>query len=235
MPEYLLIFIRSFLSFVVLFAMTRLVGKRQIAQLSFFDYVVGISIGSIAASVSVDPNIKLINGMVGLLVWAVLPMTIFYFNLKSYKFRGISNGSPSVVIKDGRILERNLKKERISVDELMLLLRKKNIFKLADVEFAILETNGELSVMRKPNSQVEEEDSRTVTSKILEMVKQEEGLQIVVKNGDVVDETLERLGLDRQWLLEELKKRGVHDIKGVFLAQLQEDGQLYIDFYEDQQ
>jgi uncharacterized membrane protein YcaP (DUF421 family) len=230
MPEYLLILIRSFLSFVVLFAMTRLVGKRQIAQLSFFDYVVGISIGSIAASVSVDPNIKLMNGMVGLLVWAILPMTIFYFNLKSYKFRGLSNGSPSVVIKDGRILERNLKKERISVDELMLLLRKKNIFKLSEVEFAILETNGELSVMKKCDSQ--DKNSRSVTSKILKMMKEES--RIVVKNGVVVDEVLEMNGYDRQWLLAELKKRGVQDVKDVFLAQLQEDGKLYIDFYEDQ-
>ncbi|XEC93458.1 DUF421 domain-containing protein [Paenibacillus tarimensis] len=228
MPEYILIFIRALFSFLVLLLMTRLMGKVQLSQLTFFDYVVGISIGSIAASLSIDQNIELLNGVIGILIWGLLPILISVINLKSYRFRQLTEGQPTVIIENGNILERNMKKERINVDELMLLLREKNAFKLSEVEFAVFETNGKLSVMKKTTPSALPPNPLNVTA------EQEHDPRLVIMDGSVMEQTLRDMGYTKEWLLGEVKKQGANDYSDVFFAQLTSDGALYVDLYRDQ-
>lgn len=227
MPEYILILFRSLLAFAFLFALTRLMGKKQVSQLTLFDYIVGITIGNIAASMAVDQGIKMLNAGIGLVVWGVLPILISLVGLKSHNLRRFFDGHPRDLIRDGKILENNLRKERMNTSDLMLSLRNKNAFNLTDVEFAVLETNGQLSVMKKA-------DAQPLTPKSFGLqVTDETDPRLVILDGKVMEKTLADLGYPKEWLLEELNKQGVSSVKEVYLAQIDSQGKLHADRYKD--
>ncbi|GGJ67807.1 DUF421 domain-containing protein [Virgibacillus salexigens] len=227
MPELILILIRSITAFLLLFLMTRIMGKKQISQLTFFDYCVGITIGSIAATMSVDQNVKALNGMMSLFVWGLFPILLAYFGMKSNAFSNLTDGKPTILIKNGEILEDNMKKILLNLNELMLLLREKNVFTVSDVEMAVLETNGELSVMLKT-------DKQPVTSKMLGIqVEQEHSPNILIMDGNIMSKSMEKLGYTDEWLLGEVQKQGANEISDVFMAQIDSHGQLYVDLYEE--
>ncbi|MDY0407901.1 DUF421 domain-containing protein [Virgibacillus soli] len=227
MPELVLILIRSIASFLLLLIMTRIMGKKQLSQLTFFDYCVGITIGSIAASMSVDQNIKIANGLVSLLIWGLFPLALAFTGLKSRKFLRMTDGRPAIVIKNGKILEKSMKKNQLAIDELMMLLREKSVFKVTDVEMAVLETNGELSIMKKA-------DQQPVTPKVLGMVVQQESSpSLLIVDGHVLEKNLSRLGYTKNWLETEIKNQGANSVQEVFLAQVDANGKLYVDVYND--
>ncbi|HET7629629.1 MAG TPA: DUF421 domain-containing protein [Bacillales bacterium] len=227
MPEAVLILIRSVLSFVVLLALTRIMGKQQLSQLTFFDYIVGITIGSIAASMSVDQNIQISNGFVALVIWGFFPVAMAWVSYKSYKFRRFTDGKPQILVKNGRVQDESLRSSMMSVDELMLLLREKNVFNLSDVEFAVMETNGDLSVMKKTETQ-------PVTPKVLGMSAKPEGQpQIVIIDGKLIESSLNHTRLTRKKLLEEVKRQGASGFEDVFVAQVDSRGNVYVDLYDD--
>lgn len=227
MPELILILLRSIVAFLMLFIMTRTMGKKQISQLTFFDYCVGITIGSIAATMSVDQNVKALNGIVSLFVWGTFPILLAYFSMKSNAFSNLTDGKPTILIRNGKILEDALKKNLMNLNELMLLLREKDIFTVSDVEMAVLETNGGLSIMLKT-------DKQPVTAKMLNIaVEQEHSPSILIMDGKVMKKSMEKLGHTSDWLLAEVQKQGANKIEDVFFAQVDSHGQLYIDLYED--
>lgn len=226
MSETMLILIRSIISFIVLLLLTRLMGKKQISQMTFFDYVVGITIGSIAASMSIDQNIMLANGLIGLAIWGLIPILISIVSLKSNIFRTLTDGSPTVLVENGKILENNLAKEELAIDQLLLLLRQKNAFKLSDVEFAVLENDGQLSVLKKSSAQ-------PVTPSTLGIkVEQEKEPRLVIADGTVMELTLQEMGYTKAWLLDEIRKQGASGFSDVFLGQLEASGKVYVDLYE---
>ncbi len=147
------IVVKSLVATVVLFVLARLMGKKLISQLTFFDYTVGISIGSIAAAVSVDQRISIENGIVSMLVWAMFPIMLSIISAHSIIARKILDGTPMILIQKGMIIEKNLKKSKLTINDLLEELRLKDIFNITDVEFATLETNGELSVLKAAPSQ----------------------------------------------------------------------------------
>lgn len=227
MPELIVIVIRSLISFIVLLLLTRLMGKRQVSQLTFFDYIVGITIGSIAAEMSFDQNVRIINGITSLLIWGLIPFILAIISLKSRTFQQLIDGKPTIIIKNGEILEKSMKKVFLSIDELMLLLREKNIFKISDVEIAILETNGQLSVLKKTSQQ-------PVTPQMLKMVlKQEKAPTLLIVDGQILYKNLATLGYTEEWLMKEIRKQGATNTDEVFLAQVSSDGELFVDLYED--
>ncbi|MCU9602150.1 YetF domain-containing protein [Pallidibacillus thermolactis] len=227
MPELIVIVIRSLISFIVLLLLTRLMGKRQVSQLTFFDYIVGITIGSIAAEMSFDQNVRIINGITSLLIWGLIPFILAIISLKSRIFQQLIDGKPTIIIKNGEILEKSMKKVFLSIDELMLLLREKNIFKISDVEIAILETNGQLSVLKKTSQQ-------PVTPQMLKMVlKQEKAPTLLIVDGQILYKNLATLGYSEEWLMKEIRKQGATNTNEVFLAQVSSDGELFVDLYED--
>lgn len=229
MPEYLLIIIRSIIAFFLLLALTRIMGKKQMSQLTFFDYIVGITIGSIAATMSVDKNIRISNGVISLIIWGSLPILLGYIGLKSRTILHLTDGTPSIIIKNGQVLEQEMKKNQLSIDELMMLLREKGVFKLDDIEMAVFETNGELSILKKT-------DADFITPSILGLkVKKEGAPTILIVDGHILLENLNALKLDKQWLLKEIKKQGAYDEKDVFLAQIDANKQLFVDLFRDKQ
>ncbi|MNO50556.1 hypothetical protein D3C76_409350 [compost metagenome] len=227
MPDWLEIALRTLLAMGVLFVLTKILGKRQVSQLSLFEYITGITIGSIAAYVSLDLETNWYLGLVAMTVWTVVSLGIEFLQLKSKTARDLFDGKATVLIKEGKIMEDNLKKERITSDELMEQLRKKNVFKAADVEFAVMEPSGDISVLLTKENQ-------PLTPKHLGVnVGPEQEPQTVIMDGKIMDEPLATIGLNRQWLDTELEKLGV-SIDNVYLGQVDSYGQLYVDLFDDQ-
>ncbi|MGO4786392.1 DUF421 domain-containing protein [Paenibacillus sp. 2KB_20] len=227
MAQWLEIVLRTLCAVVVLFLMTKVLGKRQVSQLSFFEYLTGITIGSLAAYISLDLEANWYLGLIGLGVWVGCSLLIEFLQLKSKKARDFIDFKATVLIKDGKILEGNLKKERLTTDELMEQLRKKDVFQVADVEFAIMESSGEINILQT-------RENLPLTPKDLGIqVAPEKVAQVVVMDGKVMDEPLRVAGFNQGWLVEELDKQGAK-IKDVFLAQVDAYGQLTIDLYDDQ-
>ncbi|MBK5470127.1 MULTISPECIES: DUF421 domain-containing protein [Bacillus] len=226
LPEWTLVILRSVFILIILFAITKWLGKRQISQLSFFEYIAGMTIGDIAAQVSTGLDSKFFHGVFAILIFAVVPFFTGILSLKNKTARDFFEGKSTVLIKDGKILEDNLKKEKYTSDELLELLRGKNAFSVADVEFAVLEPSGELNVLLK-------KDRQPLTAKDISLkVPNEKEPQTVIMDGNVLDEPLSASGHNRAWLHAELEKLGVA-IENVFLGQVDSYGQLTIDIYND--
>ncbi|SFI61542.1 DUF421 domain-containing protein [Thermoflavimicrobium dichotomicum] len=227
MPDWLQIILRTFIAVTSLFIATKFLGKRQVSQLSFFEYITGISIGSIVAYTSLELQQKWYLGVVSLAVWVAIAFGMEMIQLKSKRLRTLIDGKETVLIKHGKILEENLKKERLTTDELLEQLRKKNVFLVSDVEFAMIEPSGDINVLLKKENQ-------PLTPKHLGIkVGPEEEPQAVIMDGKILDEPLTKLGLNRDWLKTELEKIGVTS-ENVFLGQVDSYGQLYVDLYDDQ-
>jgi uncharacterized membrane protein YcaP (DUF421 family) len=222
MPFWLQVILRTLLTIIVLLIFTRLIGKRQITQLTYFEYITGITLGSLAAYASLDDSIHWAIPLLALSVWVGVSLLQEFLVIKSKAARELIEGKGTVFIKDGKILEDNLKKERYSSDELLNQLRQKNAFRVADVEFAVLETSGNLSVMMKPENQP------ITASKLGIKVANTPEPQTVIMDGKIMDEPLATAGFSRAWLHTELEKIGV-TVENVYLAQVDGYGQLYID------
>lgn len=218
---------RTLLAVIVLFILTKILGKRQLGELSYFEYITGISIGSIAAYVSLDLDAIWYYGIVAMVVWTAVVYGLEFVSLKSKIARDIVDGKGVVLIKDGKVMEDNVTKVHLTIDDLLQQLREKNAFKVADVEFAVLEADGKLNVLFNKENQ-------PLTPKHLGIkVAPEQEPQTVIIDGKIMDEPLATLGLNRHWLNTELKKIGI-SIENVFLGQVDSYGQLTVDCFDDQ-
>lgn len=226
MPDWLEVGLRTEFAIITLFVLTRLLGKRQVSQLSLFEYINGISLGGLAVYISLHREAKWYLGFVSLSVWILMSLGIEYLQLKSKTARNWIDSKETIVIKNGKILENNLKKERITSDELLEQLRKKNIFKTSDVEFAIIEPNGEI------NALVKNEHQPLTAAHLGIKVKPEQEPQTVIMDGVIMDEPLARTGMNREWLHTELEKLGV-TIENVFLGQVDSYGEFHADLFDD--
>ncbi|WP_040208741.1 DUF421 domain-containing protein [Neobacillus jeddahensis] len=226
MPDWIIIIGRSFIFLLLLFITTKILGKKQISELSLFEYIAGITIGSIAGEVVTGLEANFVHGAIAMIVFGVITFLVDYISIKSKKFSDFAEGKGTVVIKDGKILENNLKKEKYTIDELSALLRQKDIFKIADVEFAVLEPRGNLSTLLK-------RENRPLTPKDLQMkMPSEKEPQTIIMDGNIVDEPLRNAGKGRGWLYTELEKLGV-TLDNVFLGQVDSYGELTVDLYDD--
>jgi uncharacterized membrane protein YcaP (DUF421 family) len=218
--------VRSFSIIIGLFIITKLLGKKQLSKLSFFEYIVGITVGDIAGTLSMDPELQLKNGITSILIWSLFPLVTSQISLRSKKFRDVIEGNATVFVSDGKILEQNLKKEKYSIDEFLEQLRKKNIFSIHEIEFAALESNGDLSVLLKKENQA------VTYGDLFPDRPQLKEPQTVVMDGDILDEPLANIGMNRSWLQAELEKQNVL-IENVFLAQVDSLGNVSLDLYND--
>lgn len=226
MPLWLEVIVRTLVSAVVLFVLTRLLGKRQISQLSFFEYITGITIGSITAYLSVDVDNHWSLGLIAMGVWFLVSLGIEYLQIKSMKAREWIDSKSTVLIKGGKILEENLKKEKLTNDELLEQLRKKSIFQTAQVEFAVIEPDGQINALLKKEYQ-----PLTPAGLGIKVAPEQEPQTIII-DGKIMDEPLATSGFTRQWMHTELEKLGV-SLDNVNLAQVDSYGQLYVDLYDD--
>jgi len=225
--EGLVVLVRSIISFFTLLIFAKVLGKEQISQLTFFDYVLGITIGSIAASLTTDLSSRAWPHWIGLLCWAGLGYLMEWISMKWRYAAKYIEGEPTVIIMNGKILENTLKKMKYRVSDVLVLLRNKEIFDVSEVDFAIIEPNGQLSVLKKP-------ENEPLTAKDMNIKKQKKGISTeIIYDGILFEENLRQLKKDKAWLMKELKKKGISQISEVFLATLNEEGTLYIDKYED--
>ncbi|MFC5650658.1 DUF421 domain-containing protein [Paenibacillus solisilvae] len=227
MPDWFEIALRTLFAVVFLFLLTKLLGKRQVTQLSLFEYITGITIGNLAAFLSTDLDSHWSLGMIALGVWALFSLGIEFVQLKSKRARDFLDGKATVLIKDGQIQEANLKKERMTSDDLLEQLRKKDVFRMADVEFALMETSGDLNILLKKENQPLTASDLGIT------VGVEQVSQAVIMDGKIMDEPLAAIKQDRTWLEGELKKLNL-TADQVYLGQVDTYGQLSVDLYNDQ-
>ncbi|MBT2755467.1 DUF421 domain-containing protein [Mesobacillus foraminis] len=218
--------LRAIIFLVMLFLITKLVGKKQLAELSFFEYVSGITIGSIAGEVIMGLERNIWHGINAILIFGIATYLVDAISIKSKKFRDLVEGKAAVLIEDGKILEDNLKKEKYTIDELNALLRQKNVFKAADVEFAVLEANGDLSVLLK-------KEHRPLTPKDLNMnLPREREAITVIMDGIILKNALEKTGKTRSWLEKELRSKGT-EVDKVFFAQVDSSDTITFDLFND--
>ena len=227
MDETIVSIVRSVIAFVSLLIFTRLLGKQQVGQLTAFEYVAGITIGSAASSLSVDLSIKPFPQWIALLTWVILVWGLQKLSLKHRWAAKVMDDQPTIVIQDGKILEQNLKILRYRYDELLSQLRDKGIFDITQVAFALLEPDGKLSVLKKP-------EYEPVTPSDLQMVPKKNGLMIeVIIDGIIIQQNLANVNKTEQWLLQQIQAQGIQDFKEISFAVILPNGQLYIDRFKD--
>lgn len=227
MSEGLIVLVRAVIAFFTLLIFTKILGKQQISQLTFFDYVLGITIGSIAASLTTDLSSRAWPHWVGLLVWSLLGYLMEYITMKWRYAAKYIEGEPAIVIMNGKIMEDVLRKMKYRVSDILEQLRNKDIFDLSEVDFAIIEPNGQISVLKKPEYQ-------PLTPKDMNIQTSFKGISTeLIYDGILIEENLRQLEKDKKWLLRQLKQQGIHDVSEVFLATLDPSGSLYIDKYKD--
>ncbi len=216
-----IVMIRTIILYVLVFFVMRMMGKRQIGQLQPYELAVAIMISALAAIPMEDISIPLINSMVPILLLMIMQVLV---SLASLKFRGARAylcGKPSIVINNGKIEEAELRNLRVNLNDLLEQLRLGGYPNIADVEFGIMETNGQLSIV--PKSQ-----KRPLQPEDLKVPTPYEGLcQTLVVDGQIDYENLEQVGLSEGWLRQELAKFGITRIKDVLLASLDTQGRLY--------
>jgi len=197
--------------------MTKILGKRQISQLSLFEYITGISIGNIAAYISLDTDNQWYLGLLAMSVWVLVSVAIEYATMRSKKIRDIIDGKGTVLVEKGTILEKNMWKERVTLDEFLEKMRSKSIQSLADVEFAVMEANGDITFLLKKEQQ-------PLTAAALGWaVQPERQPQNIVMDGIVIEDALRHAGFDRVWLNKQLAAKGIQ-LEDVYLAQVDDAG-----------
>ena len=199
----LVTFVRSIVLYVIILIVMRLMGKREIGQLQPFELVVAILIADLASIPMADTGIPIQNGIIPILALLVMDLLISILNMKSIRAREIISGKPTILIYRGKIDEKALRKERFTINELEERLRGNNIASIGDVEYAILETNGSLSVILKPRK-------RNTIPEGFNIEPEYEGIPYdLVIDGVVMNKNLQELGKNYTWLVNELTKFGI--------------------------
>lgn len=215
--------LRAIIVYLALLLLARIMGRKMISQMTFFDFVIGITIGSVAATTTLGPyNSSLVSGIIALVVLTALVMLIDYTHIKSFRFRKLVDSEPIVVVERGQIVDENLKRERFTLSELTALLREKNIFNIADVEFALLEHDGKLSVLPKSNKQPLKPIDLNIQTPYQGLTKD------VIIDGVIMDENLKDAKLTREWLIDQLLMYGIYNLQDVFYAGVDSSNNLYV-------
>jgi len=199
-------------------------GRKEISQMTFFNFASAIAIGEIAASLVVDDHLSITNGIYALTGWSLYTILMSYFDIKTVNARKLLIGSPIILIKEGKIIAQALHKCRLDLDSLKAMLRQKSVFSIAEVDYAIFETDGKLSVLKKETGEHVTKENINKTKKKLVPFPLE-----MIMDGNINKENIANLGLDNNWLMTELQRAGIKSISEVFYAEIQMDGSLYID------
>lgn len=218
-----MIILKTTLAFFILLILTRLLGKKQMGQMTYFNYITGITMGTLTANIiSTNPK-SILDEIIGLLWWTILTLTVSYITLKSSNLRVLIDGQPTILIKNGKLLKDALRTTKMNLDDLSMLLRNQNIFSIEEVDYAIFEPNGKISVLKKQaqlNINKSDINISTVDPPYLPSK--------IIVDGKIIMKNLEELGITRQWLEDELKLQNIDKVEDVFYAEIRGDGTLYI-------
>ena len=209
--EILKVALISLLSAATLFVIAKFIGHKQISQLDFFDYITGITIGSIAAELATELEEPL-KPLVAMIVYGAITVILSVITSKFPKTRKFINGAPTIIMDNGKIYRKNMKKAKIDLSEFLVLCRQEGYFNLDDIQTAIFEYNGRLTVL--PVS-----TKRPVNTEDINLAPQSEYISTeVIMDGRVLDENLKRMGLDIKWLEKQIKSQGFKSVKEIYLG-----------------
>lgn len=218
---------RALLSLIALFFITKLLGKKQVAELSIFDYVIGISIGNFSAEMTTNIEIPWINGIIAIILFGLVSYLISYLSMKSIEVRRFIYGTPTILIEKGNIIENGLKKVKFDVNDLLEECRVAGYFDLSQIETAIMEVNGTLSILPKV-------EYRPVTVGDTNLTLKQEGLCAnIVIDGKIMEQNLKNMHKDKKWLTKTLKEKGYSSIEPLLLVTLDHNNK--IEIYEKNQ
>ena len=219
--EIVKVILTSVLSAVALFLIAKIMGHKQMSQLDFFDYITGITIGSIAAELATELE-KPWKPLIAMMVYGVITVLLTLLTGKFPKTRKFINGTPTIILSNGKLYRKNMKKAKMDLSEFMVMCRQEGYFNLSDIETAVFEYNGRLTVLPKATK-------RPVNPTDVNIVPQPESIQTeVIMDGRVLHENLKRLGVDVQWLQKELITQGCNSPKDVFLGTCDSNKQLTV-------
>lgn len=219
--EFIKLLLTSCLSVFSLFVIAKIMGHKQISQLDFFDYITGITIGSIAAELATELE-KPWKPFVAMVIYGTVAVALSLLTSKLPRIRKYINGTPTIIMNGGKIYRKNLKKAKLDLSEFLMLCRQEGYFNLKDIQTAIFEYNGRLTVL--PVS-----TKRPMNPLDMNIIPEVETINTeVIMDGSVLDGNLKRLGLDKNWLKGELKQQGINSEKQVFLALCDNKNQLTV-------
>ncbi|WP_028545641.1 DUF421 domain-containing protein [Paenibacillus taiwanensis] len=227
MKDHLIILIRSFSAFILLMVIARALGKQTLSNMNFHEFVTAVILGAIAANFAFNEKIEIVHLLIALSVFTFTSYILSKLFLKFRKFKMWTEGTPTILIEGGLILEHNMKKNNMTMDSLNEQLRQKEIFNIEDVEYALLEINGKLSVQKKKELQA-------VTLKDLQLNAgnaTQYPIELVI-DGQLLHDTLNSNHIPESWILSQLKARG-KKLEDVFYAVKGSNGHLYVDDYKD--
>ena len=203
---------RSIISIVVLFFITKLMGKKQASELSLFDYVIGISIGNFTAEMVMDVEGQYINGIIAIITFGVVSFLVSHVTAKSIILRRFLIGTATMIIDNGTILVEGLKKAKIDINDLLEQCRSAGYFDISEISYALMEVNGKLSILPKSDYQVPNLID-------LNIKKEKEQLTAnVIIDGNLMIHNLENINKSIDWLNKELVKKGHNNYKNILLA-----------------
>lgn len=204
-----IIFGRTILMYFIVFLVLRIMGKREIGKLSMFDLVISIMIAEIGVFVLEDLQKPIIEGLIPMFTLVIIQIVMAFITMKNRKLRLWFDGKPSYLIEAGKINRDEMKKQKYTIDDLLLQLRENQVRSVADVEFAVLETTGKLSVIKKDEDQA--------------------GIPLLlIMDGDVIEEHLNIINRDRTWLKEQIQKHGANDFDEVFFCTIDYEGRMLL-------
>ena len=228
MSEILYIVVLSLGSIIAIFLLTKLMGYRQMSQMSMFDYVNGITMGSIAAEMATSLDTGFEKPLVAMIVYALVSLLLSTVSSKSIKVRRMLEGAPLVLLNNGEIYRHNLKKAKIDVSELLVQCRINGYFDISKLQTAILEGNGKISFLQKATD-------RPLTPADVQLSPQQDYMVAnVILDGKVMDENLRHTGKDEKWLLDQIKGQGAKRVEDVLLASCDSNNKLQVYLKDNQ-
>lgn len=214
--------IRALLSIITLFFVTKMIGKKQLSELSMFDYVIGITIGNFAAEMTINLDSQEVNGIWAVLIFGFVAYFVSYITMKSMKLRRFFIGVPTMIIQNGKLLYEPMKKMKLDINDMLEQCRLHGYFDISQIEYAILEASGDLSIMPKP-------EYRPVNPKDMQLKVDKEGLCAnVIIDGKIMINNLKNMHKSVEWLNQQLKLKGHEDLSLILLATLDINEKLII-------
>lgn len=216
-----IIFVRTVILYFAILISMRIMGKRQLGEMEISEFIVAALIADLAATPLQDIGIPLLNGLVPIIIMFCFEIIIAGLNMRSVKLRKLTYGRPEIIVRGGKIIREAMHKNRFTLDELMQELRAQGLTDTAQVEYAVLETNGQLSIILKSGDQ-------PVTASQMGVVGDDVSYaHIIINEGRILDNNLELLGRDRRWLSNELKRQNLRSADEVYILTLSENGSVF--------
>ena len=222
MKDMLIIFLRILTILPLLLFITLFMGKRAIGELPVFDFLIVVILGALVGADIADPNIKHLPTAIAIIFIGIFQRVVANWKISNRKIGRLLTLEPTVVIQNGKFIHKNLKEIRYSIDNILQMLREKNVFDINEVETAIVEGNGTLSVLKKPHKNlVTREDLNIVNTTSLIALP-------VIIEGTIYSEVLTDFKLSEEWLIQQLSAQGINDINNVFFASINRHLELHV-------